>query len=141
MQYENKGNKYFIKVEKGEEVVAVLTKFCKDHGIMAAKISGIGATNKVTIGFFETATKEYHAKNYTGDYEITNLSGNVANLNEEPVVHLHITLAGADHIALGGHLNSAVISAACEVYLEKLDMELQKKFDEEVGLNLFSLHN
>lgn len=37
----------------------------------------------------------------------------------------------------GGHLNSATVSATCEMVVRALDGEVERQFDEKVGLNLF----
>ena len=37
----------------------------------------------------------------------------------------------------GGHLNSAVVSATCELVLQVIDGQVERVFDPEIGLNLF----
>jgi len=36
----------------------------------------------------------------------------------------------------GGHLNEAVVSATCEVIIEKIEGSIEREFDKETGLNL-----
>lgn len=37
----------------------------------------------------------------------------------------------------GGHLNKAVVSAACEMVIDVIDGSVDRKYDEETGLNVF----
>lgn len=136
MKFKKFGSKWIIRIDKGEEIVQTLKKFCKKNKIKSGLISGIGATEKVTIGFFETKKRQYQTKELKGDYEITNLSGNVSTMNKEVYLHLHITLADKSYHAYGGHLTSAVISGTGEILIEEIEGEIEREFNEKVGLNL-----
>lgn len=132
-------NHWIVRIDKGEEVVETLEQFCRDKGIRLGTISGIGAADKATIGLFKTRTKEYVRKEVVGDYEITNLTGNISRMNDEVYLHLHINLSDSDYHTFGGHLNSAVVSATCEVVIRVLDGEVDREFSEEIGLNLYKM--
>ncbi|MFH1399062.1 MAG: PPC domain-containing DNA-binding protein [Candidatus Woesearchaeota archaeon] len=136
MQYQKFNDHFIIRIDKGEEIVETLTKFCKQHSVKLGKITGVGATNKIKIGLFETAPKKYHASELTGDFEICSLTGNISTMDKEPYLHLHCTIADKNHNSFGGHLTSAYVSATFEVILEKIDGEIDRKFSEEIGLNL-----
>ena len=134
MKFKQFTNKFIIRLEKGEEVVASLTKFCQEQNILLGTVSGIGATNQAVIGLFKTEQKEYISQEFTGDYEIVSLVGNISRKNGEVYAHLHVTLADQNNIGYGGHLTSAVVSATFEALLEKIDGQIDRQFDQEVGL-------
>ena len=136
MKFKKFGNKWVTRIDKGEEIVQTLKEFCQENKIKLGSISGIGAANKVTIGLFDTKAKEYYSQELIGDYEITNLSGNISTMNKEVYLHLHITLADKNQQAFGGHLSSAIISGTGEIIVEEIDGEVERGFNEEVGLNL-----
>lgn len=139
MQSQKFGSKYILRIDKGEEIVETLKQFCKNNSIVLGSVIGIGAVNEVTIGLFETASKEYHSTKLTGDFEITNLTGNISLMNEEVYLHLHITIGNTDSQTFGGHLNSAVVSATCEIIIDSIDGKVSRQFDPEIGLNLFNM--
>ena len=57
MDYKKFNNKYVVRLDKGEELVEELKKFCKDQKIKLGSISGLGATDKITIGLFDVKDK------------------------------------------------------------------------------------
>ena len=139
MKFKKFKNKFIIRIDKGEEVVETLKKFCEDNKINLGSITGIGATNKATIGLFDVETKKYYSKELTGNYEITNLSGNISKMNNEVYLHLHINLSDSEHKSFGGHLNSAVVSATFEGIIEVIYGSVEREFSEEIGLNLYKI--
>ncbi len=137
MEAKASGNHWIVRIDKGEEIVATLEQFCRQKGIRLGTVSGIGATDHATIGLFRTRTKEYVRKEVTGDHEITSLTGNISRMEGEVYLHLHISLSDANYHTFGGHLNSAVVSATCEIVVRALDGEVDREFSEEIGLNLY----
>ena len=137
MDYRKFSQGYVLRLDPGEEIVSSLTALVEREGIVLASVSALGAANDVTIGIFSTAEKQYHARRYQGDYEISALVGNVTRKDGEPYLHLHITIGnpvtGEVH---AGHLTCAVISATLELFLQVWDGEVGRKFSDTVGLNL-----
>lgn len=133
------GNRYFVRIDKGEEVVASLKEFCINNGVKLASVMGIGAADRATIGLFNTITKEYHNKELVGEYEITNLTGNITTKDGEVYIHLHITLGDEEYKAFGGHLNECWISGTCELAVDTADGEIGRAFDDYSGLNLWNI--
>ena len=101
MKHKKIGSKYFLRIDKDEEVVASLYKFCTDNGLKLGSVIGIGAADRITIGVFNTVAKEYHNQELTGEYEITNLIGNITQKDGEVYLHLHIALGDEKNYADG----------------------------------------
>ena len=139
MKFQKVGSKWIVRINKGEEILTTLKKFCSDNKIFFGTVSGIGAVNRAVIGLFETSAKEYHTTEYTGDYEVTSLLGNITTMNNEVYLHLHINLAGPDNRTIGGHLSSAFVSGTIELFIDAIEDKLEREFDETVGLNLWKL--
>ncbi|MCX6671747.1 MAG: DNA-binding protein [Euryarchaeota archaeon] len=139
MIYKQFHNKVMLRIDKGEELIDCLKTICKTLDIKLGSIIGIGATDKITVGLMNTKTKKYQSKEFTGDHEITSLVGNITTLNGEVYLHLHVTICNVEHKALGGHLTSAVISATFEGIIDIIDGQINRDYNDEVGLNLLSL--
>ena len=137
MEYRKFGDTFVIRIDKGEEIVESLRTVCEKEGIRLGWVKGIGAVNDVTIGLFETASKTYISKRLQGDYEITGLLGNISRMDGKPYLHLHINISGADYNVLGGHLNSATVSATCEIILRTIEGRVGRRLDENIGINLY----
>ena len=139
MRDKKTGSVTILRIDRGEEIVGMLKEFCTDQKIALGTVQGIGAVGNAAIGLFETATKQYHTTTLSGDYEITSLLGNITTMDGRPYVHLHATLSDASYHVFGGHLTSAVVSGTCELFITTIDDTLGRRFDPEVGLNVFDL--
>lgn len=137
MEYQKFGNTYVLRIDKGEEVVETLKKFCGEQDIKLGTIQGLGAADDIVIGLFKTSTKEYLKTQITGDHELTSITGNISRMNGEVYLHIHATLTDDTYKAVGGHLTSAVISGTCELFITEVEGEVEREFDGGVGLNLF----
>ncbi|MBM3295031.1 MAG: DNA-binding protein [Candidatus Aminicenantes bacterium] len=133
MRYRKMENRYVLRLERGERIVAALTAFCGKRKIRAGSFNGIGTCRGAELGFFDGEKKVYHWKKLKGDYEITALVGNVGVLEGKPFVHAHITLGGRDFRAWAGHLKEAETSATCEIVLRPFPGELRRAFDPASG--------
>jgi len=133
------GKTYLIRVYKGSELTETLLRFVKDNNIASASVSGIGAADDVTIGYYNTLRKEYVRKHFREPMEILNVSGNIAVADGEPVAHLHILLGDEKFQVFGGHLFSANISVTCEIYLNAYDAKIERKLDPDTQLKLLDI--
>ena len=136
MKLKKFGNKWVVRIDKGEEIVDTLKQLCKKNKIKLGSVSGVGGIERVTVGSFKAKTKEYFSQELIGDYEITNLIGNISTMKGEIYLHLHITISDSNNNAFGGHLNSAIISTTGEIIIGEIEGEIEREFNEEVKLNL-----
>ena len=137
MEYRKFNDTYVIRLNKGEEVIESLKNLCRDEDIKLAEITGLGASDFVEIGVFNIYTKEYNTKVFEGMFEITSLVGNISRKENEPYLHLHINFSDETNITKGGHLVKSIISATGEIVITKLEGEVQRELNPDIGLNLF----
>ena len=137
---EVKDNAFVLSLDNHVEVSAALMAFCKEKGILAGNITGLGAVSEATFRFLDPSTMKYVDKTFAEQMEITNLTGNISMKDGAPYLHLHITASRRDYTCIGGHLLSARINGACELYVESFpDVEIGRYPDPETGLNLYVL--
>lgn len=113
-------NHIVVRIQKGEEVLEQLSLLAMKENILAGEITGIGASNKVEIGLFNTDTKEYKTTVKEGMFEITSLLGNISRKDGEVYLHCHINFSDASLTTYGGHLVKCFISATCEIIVTVL---------------------
>lgn len=139
MKFAKLGEQYVVRLEKGEDVVEKLTSFVRERGIKAGSVSGIGAVENITLGYFDPATREYHKETFPGSYEVANISGNVSVLEGEEMLHLHATIADTNHNAKAGHIFAGRVSVTLEVAVMPFPGTVERRMDEAIGLNLLDL--
>ena len=57
-------------------------------------------------------------------------------MDGEFYAHLHMSAGDEEGKVFSGHLNRAVVSATCEMVIEVMDGRVDRKFSDEIGLNL-----
>lgn len=137
MDYRRFGDRYVLRIDRGEEVLEQVEKLCRAEGIAVGYAVGLGATDEVTLGLFNTEEKVYHKTTLTGPMEITSLIGNISTMDGETYLHFHINVCNGQMQVLGGHLNACRVSATCEITLTKIEGTVERRFSDDVGLNLY----
>ena len=124
-------------MDKGEEILTKLKEICNRENIKLANINALGAVGEFTVGLFDTKEKKYFSTTHTGDFEIVSLTGTVNTMNDEYYAHIHMSAADRENRVYGGHLNSATISATCEMVITIIEGRVDRYHDAEIGLNLY----
>lgn len=128
--------RYFLRFDKGEDVIALLADFIKTQNISACSFSGIGACSEADLGFYNPFLKQYRQKPYVDEMEITSFSGNGGLVNGEPSIHAHGQFGRNDFSTIGGHVFKLIVSVTCEVFLIKLEGTLTRAKNPEFDLDL-----
>lgn len=137
MEYRRFGNTIVARIDRGEEILAAVREIAGAEHIQLASISALGATNDFTVGVYNVDQKQYHANDYKGNFEIVSLTGTINTMDGEFYTHLHMSAGDEKGQVFGGHLNRAVVSAVCEMVITVIDGVVDRRFSEEIGLNLF----
>ncbi|MFX1384847.1 MAG: PPC domain-containing DNA-binding protein, partial [Promethearchaeota archaeon] len=112
----------------------------KKYEITSGIINCIGALKKFSIGFYDLNLKDYKIKIFEENVELTSCIGNIAYKEDDPVIHLHVTLGRSDYSIIGGHLSQpSIVSVTAEVNIIEIDQKLTRSVDPQFDLSLLDL--
>ncbi len=137
MEYKRFNNTIVARIDRGEEILEKIKEIALKENIQLANINALGATNDFTVGVYNIEEKQYHSHTFTGDHEIVSLTGSINTMNGEYYSHLHMSCGDTEGKVFGGHLNRAVVSATCEMFIYIIDGKIDRIHDDEIGINLF----
>lgn len=145
------GANYLLRFDRSEEVITTLLRWAKERKLEGAFLTGLGAVENPHLGYFDAEKKGYIDKEFEGEFEIASLTGNLAwddagggeddvepkdETEPQPIAHIHVTIAGPNFLAFGGHLYSAVVSGTVEIAVIPFGSKLERKYKEELNLKL-----
>ena len=137
MDYRRFGNTIVARMDRGEEILEQLREICLQEDVKLASVSALGAVDAFTVGVYKVDEQKYYSNHFAGAFEIVSLTGTISTMNGEYYAHLHMSAGNDKGEVFGGHLNRAMISATCELVIHVIDGRVERRHDEEVGLNLF----
>lgn len=137
MEYKKFGNVFVVRLDVGDEILTKIKEIAEKENIKLAMINALGATNDFVVGAYDVSKKTYYKNEYKGEWEIVSLHGNISTKENETYLHLHMGCGNKDGEFVGGHLNSAIISATCEMFITLIDGKVERRVDERTGLNIF----
>lgn len=136
MDYRKFENKIIARIDKDEEILEKIKEIALKENIKLASVSALGATNDFTVGVFKVDEKKYYSNNFSGNFEIVSLTGTINTMNGEFYTHIHMSAGNDKGEVFGGHLNRAIVSATCEMVIDIINGTVDRKLDEDIGLNL-----
>jgi len=136
MEYKKVADKkWFIRMDKEDEIISGIKDFVQKNDIKGAHISGIGGLGEVEVGVFNSEIQQYETEvmNNAGTIEVVSLSGNLTFKQGEPFPHLHILVCAKDKPMLGGHLVRGEVLVTMEIWLDEIDVRFEREEVKDVG--------
>ena len=122
------------RFDKGTDLLQSIIDVVKTHRVSAGMLTVIGAVDQARYGFYDPKKKQYTVQtwkpgpNRSPALEIVSCLGNIAVLDDEPVVHAHITLRGELGEMVGGHLlEGCRVNPTSELTLLKAQGTIRRK--------------
>ena len=135
MRYQKDGQHFLLVLEQGEDIVKEVTQFAQHQHMKYGSVNGIGACDYVVLNYYNLKTKKYEKKEINEALELTSLLGNISRIDDQPFAHLHGTFGNQHFETLSGHLTEAVVSATAEIFITMTDLDINRTFDSQTGLN------
>lgn len=143
MEYRKYGDTFYIRMDRGDEIIEKILMVCKEEGIHSCTFNGIGGCGKAEIQTFIPETGTFEMRRLEGMLELVSLNGNViTDENGDYYHHTHAVFAykvGEDHRVAAGHMKSIMVSYTAEIELRPVvDGEIKRKYDSETGTVFWS---
>lgn len=139
MQYQTIDDGFLLRLHRNEKVTETVVDFLKEKEIHGGTISGIGAVEKVTLGYFNRNRKEYLRREFNEIYEVVSYQGNISYVNNEPFIHAHIILGDREYKTHAGHFFEGTVAVTMEIFIKVFSEEIKREADDDLQLNLLKL--
>lgn len=146
MDYRKYAETYYIRMDKGDEIIKSLLEICKKENIKSAMYSGIGGCGSADIQTFIPEKGEFELKHIEGMLELIFLTGNiVTDENDEYFHHTHGAFSykkNEKHYVDAGHIKSITVAYTAEIELRPvIGGQIRRKYDAETGTGFWSFED
>ena len=138
MEYRKYGQSYYVRMDKGDEIIQSLLALCEKEKILSATFSGIGGCDRAEIQTFIPAAGAFETKEWRAMLELVSLNGNIVCDDQGALYHhthaLFSFVENGAHKQAGGHLKSATVLYTAEIELRQVaGGVIYRKADPETG--------
>lgn len=138
MEYRKIGDNYYIRMDRGEEIISNLLEICEKESIPSAVFSGIGGCQSAELQVFIPETGSFETEQLEGMLELVSLNGNVVRDDDGKLFHhthaLFSFKKDGQHGMAGGHLKATTVLYTAEIELRPtIGGAIGRKFDPETG--------
>ena len=145
MEYKKYGDTFYIRLDRGDEIISSLLTICRSENISSSTFYGIGGCSQAEIQTFIPEEGRFETENLTGMLELVSMTGNIAlNENNELTHHTHALFAyksNGQHCVSGGHIKSITVLYTAEIELRPVaGGTIHKKRDPETGTGFWDFH-
>ena len=142
MDYRKLGDAWYIRMDKGDNIVAGILDLCRREGIASATYTGIGGCQSAEIQTFIPERGEFETEALTGMLELVSLIGNVISDEAGKLYHhTHAQFAyvrDGQHCVRAGHLKETTVLYTGEIVLRPVEGGvIRRKFNPETGTGIW----
>ena len=143
MDFRKYNQTYYVRLDKGDEIIGSLLEICRKENIASAVFSGIGGCRQAEIQTFIPETGEFETQKLAGMLELIALNGNIVRDEEGKLFHhTHAMFSfkkdGAHGFA-GGHIKSVTVLYTAEIELRPvIGGVIGRKRDPETNTGFWS---
>ena len=133
------GRNFLVRVAHGSDIIDFLTDVAKEHGIVTATFTAVGALKDAKLGFYDQDRHVYLETVLSAPQEIASCVGNISVKEGKPFVHAHAVLADQAGVVRAGHLLEGKVFAAEVHVIELVGEKVVRKHDAVTGLSLWDI--
>ena len=138
MEYRKIGDNYYVRMDRGDEIISTLLEICV--------FSGIGGCQSAELQVFIPETGSFETERLEGMLELVSLNGNVVrDDNGQLFHHTHALFSfkkESQHGMAGGHLKATTVLYTAEIELRPtIGGTIGRKFDPETGTGFWEFRD
>ena len=138
MDYRRYNDTYYIRMDKGDEIIETIYAVCRKENICSAIYSGIGGCSRAEIQAFIPDKGVFETQELCGMLELVSLNGNIISDEENQIFHhTHAVFSykkDGVHGMSGGHVKSITVLYTAEIELRPvIGGRIGKKIDSVTG--------
>ena len=146
MEYRIYNGVGYLRLDRGDLVIASVLDFCLREKIASAIFSGLGGCDLAEIKTFDPENKTYGSRTLSGMLELVSLWGDVTgDGNGGLAQHTHALFCYAEngrHETAGGHLGEARVLITAEIEVRPVvGGAISRKTDPAWGTKIWDLGN
>ncbi|MBR4256628.1 MAG: DUF296 domain-containing protein [Clostridia bacterium] len=143
MEYRKFNETYYIRADKGDEIIGCILDVCKKENLRSAIYSGIGGCSSAEIQTFIPENGTFDLRKISGMLELISLNGSVTSDDEKELYHhTHAAFSfvmDGEHRMAAGHIKSIVVRYTAEIELRPvINGVIKRKKDPETGTGFWS---
>jgi predicted DNA-binding protein with PD1-like motif len=154
MEYRKIGEAYYVRMDRGDEIISTLLEICEKESIPSAVFSGIGGCQSAELQVFipgkqqvgeqnSGMTGSFETERLEGMLELVSLNGNVVRDDSGQLFHhthaLFSFKKDGQHGMAGGHLKATTVLYTAEIELRPtINGAIGRKFDPETGTGFWN---
>ncbi len=144
MQSKQFGDKIYLRVDKGDEIIDSILATCSEFDVKSATFQGIGGCGNVGIQTMIPEENDFVLSEMSGMLEMVSIIGNITCDDKGTIYqHAHAQFAYLDeqgnHCVIAGHLHHAVVSYTAEIVIEPVAGVIGRKVDPATGIVVWDL--
>ena len=146
MEYRRFGDAYYIRIDRGDEIISSILDVCRAEHVQSATFSGIGGCSEAQIQTFVPEAGAFEVRTLGGMLELVSLIGNVVcDEQGELHTHAHASFAykdGDEHHVAAGHVKSITVLYTGEIELRPVvGGVIKMQHDPETGTGFWSFQD
>ena len=145
MDYKVIAGRYYLRIDKNEEILRTIMTLCKNEEILSATFHGIGACGEICIATYLAKEERFLEHKRSGLFELISLDGNIIHEDKgELFEHTHAIFSylneNGEVCTFGGHLKSAVVSYTAEIVIDPIPGNgIGRMTDPHTGIPVWKL--
>ncbi len=143
MNYRKFGDTFYVRMDRGDEIIGSIVDICKKEHISSAIFSGIGGCSEAQIQTFQPETHCFETQTIQGMLELVSLNGNIISDEQNGLYsHTHAVFAykqGNQHRLAAGHIKSITVLYTAEIELRPvIGGVISRRHDPETGTGFWN---